>query len=210
MRIKLFLLSLFFTFLFTYFSYAVAKERWTKLDFDTTVKLQDHIISRRFDKYSSYFSLLGSIEVTLIFCLIMVVWSLIRLKWLAFLGWLMIVPASMVEVFGKLVLYHPAPPVFLHRSVFSTTLPAFYVHTDYSYPSGHMVRLVFILVIFISMVYFGKKHLVSKIISLGFLLGLIFLMGLTRVYLGEHWMSDVIGGLILGLGVGLFASVLII
>src|SRR5437868_5545694 len=33
---------------FIYFSYLVAKERFTRFDFDTTVRLQDHI-SRKFD-----------------------------------------------------------------------------------------------------------------------------------------------------------------
>lgn len=209
MRLKLFLLSIFFTSLFTYFSYTVAKERWTKADFDTTVKLQDHI-SRKFDGYFSYFSLIGSIEVTVGFCLILAFLSLIRLKILPTLGWLMIIPASMGEVFGKLILFHPAPPVFLHRSILPTTLPSFYVHTDFSYPSGHMTRTVFIAVVFLSIAILQSKDILQRFISLAVLLSLISLMALTRVYLGEHWLSDVIGGFLLGAGVGFLASILIL
>lgn len=209
MKTKLFLLSLLCIGLFTQFSYSVAKEKWTKTDFDTTVRLQDHI-SRRFDKYFSYFSLLGSVEITLGLCLIMAFWALIRFKWPAFLGWLMIIPASMGEVFGKLILFHPSPPVFLHRSILPATLPSFYVHTDYSYPSGHMTRTIFIMTVFICLIYFGCRSNLIKFISLTGLVTLAFLMVLTRVYLGEHWISDVIGGLILGMGMGLFASILIL
>lgn len=208
MRTKLFLLFLLLIGIFTYFSYSVAKERWIKADFDTTVKLQDHI-SRRFDKYFSYFSLLGSVEVTVGFCLIMAIWALIRLRWMTILGWLMIIPASMAEVFGKLVLFHPAPPVFLHRSILPTNLPSFYVHTDFSYPSGHLTRTLFIVTIF-ACLFYQSKNLFTKFILVSALMALAFLMGLTRVYLGEHWLSDVLGGSILGIGMGFFASVLIL
>lgn len=209
MRTKLLLLCLLFIGLFTFFSYTVAKEKWTKTDFDTTVKLQDHI-PRRFDKYFSYFSLMGSAEITIGFCLIMVILSLIKLRILPVLGWLMIIPASMGEVFGKLVLFHPGPPVFLHRSVLPTNLPSFYIHTDFSYPSGHMARTVFIVTVFLTMLILQSKNHLHKIIGVSLLIGLAFMMGLTRIYLGEHWLSDVIGGSILGLGMGFFGSVLIL
>lgn len=208
MKLRLFLLCLFFIGLFTYFSYSVAKERWVKLDFDTTVKLQDHI-SRKFDKYFSYLSLAGSMEVTAGFCLVMAGYSLVRLRVLAILGWLMIIPVTLAEVFGKLVLFHPAPPVFLHRSILPTHLPSFYVHTDFSYPSGHMTRTIFIITIFLVMLFHSKSRL-SRLITIPALVTLGFFMGLTRVYLGEHWTSDVIGGSLLGLGFGLFASGLIL
>lgn len=209
MNTKLLLLSIIFLSLFTYFSYTVAKEYWQKTDFEITVKLQDHI-SRRLDKYFSYLSLIGSAELTFGFCLIMAILAAIRLKFLPILGWLMIVPASMGEIFGKLVLFHPAPPVFLHRSILPSGLPSFYIHTDFSYPSGHMARTVFIATIFISMAIFQQKGNLRKIVITSSCLGLIFLMGLTRVYLGEHWLSDVLGGVLLGSGTGFLASVLIL
>lgn len=209
MKTKLFLLSLFCTFLFTWFSYTVAKERWQKIDFDTTVKVQDHI-SRRFDGVFSYFSLLGSAEVTIGFCVVLVLLALIRMRWLAVGGWLMIVPASLAEVFGKLVVFHPGPPVFLHRSILPTGLPSFYVHTNFSYPSGHMTRTIFIITVFASMLFFSSKNYSYRFIIFSALVLLAFMMGITRVYLGEHWLSDVIGGALLGSATGFFASVLIL
>lgn len=209
MRTKLFLFSLALTLFFTYFSYTVAKERWQKIDFDTTVKLQDHI-SRRFDGSFSWFSLLGSAEVTVGFCSLMALLSFLRRRWLGILGWLMIVPASFAEIFGKLVLFHPGPPVFFHRSLLATSLPSFYVHTDFSYPSGHMTRTIFIVTIFLLMVIFSSRNIFPRFVILLGLLLLAFLMGLTRVYLGEHWLSDVLGGGLLGLATGVFAAVLIL
>lgn len=207
-KTKLFLLSVVFTLLFTYFSYSVAKERWQKIDFDTTVKLQDHI-QRRFDGVFSYFSLLGSAEVTIGFCLILALSALLRRKWLETVGWLTIVPASMAEIFGKLVVFHPGPPVLFHRSILPTGLPSFYIHTNFSYPSGHMTRTVFIATVFISIIILSSNNFSFRLVAFSLLVLLVVLMGLTRVYLGEHWLSDVLGGALLGCAVGFFASILI-
>lgn len=173
------------------------------------VKLQDHI-TRGFDGVFSYFSLLGSAEVTIGFCLVLAFLSLLSRRWLAILGWLMVIPASVGEIFGKLVLFHPGPPVFFHRSLLPTSLPSFYIQTNFSYPSGHMTRTVFIITVFISILIFSYKNSLFKFIILSALILLAFLMGLTRVYLGEHWLSDVLGGGLLGAATGLFASMLII
>ncbi len=209
MRLKFLFLSIIFLSLFTLFSYNVAKEKLQQFDFDTTVKIQDHI-SRKYDLIFSYFSLLGSVEITFGICLLLSFLSLLRGRWLAILGWLLIIPASMGEVFGKLILFHPSPPVFLHRTLLPTTLPSFYVHTDFSYPSGHMTRTIFIVTIFFCMIFLSGQNLATKWIKIIVILSFAFLMGLTRVSLGEHWFSDVLGGSLLGAGMGFFGYMLIL
>lgn len=209
LRILLFLLATGLFAIFTIFSYTVAKESWQKIDFDTTVKLQDHI-SRRFDLQFSYFSLLGSVEATFTIAGILALIYLVRLKILATLAWALIIPASFVELFGKLVLFHPSPPVLFHRSILETTLPSFYIQTNFSYPSGHMIRTSFILTILAVLVIFGGRSIYFKLIALGCLVGVLFMMSLTRVYLGEHWTSDVIGGVMLGISTGLLASIFVL
>lgn len=182
---------------------------WTQLDFDTTVKLQDRI-PRSFDDEFSSFSLLGSAEITVGIALVMAFLAILRLKFWAFVGWLLIVPATTAEIFGKLVLYHPGTPVFMHRSVIETHLPSFYIHTNFSYPSGHVARTYFLITVFILLVMFSSMNLFVKFIILSALVGLAFFMALTRIYLGEHWFSDVVGGAILGVAFGVLAAALIL
>lgn len=209
LRLSLFLFSLLTFGAFTIFSYTVAKEAWQQVDFDTTVKLQDGI-PRKFDDEFSYFSLVGSVEVTFLVAGMLSILSLLRKKFLAFLGWLMIIPATMVEIFGKLILYHPGTPVLFHRNVLEAELPSFYVHTNFSYPSGHVTRTIFLLSALLLITLFSRTNGFIKIIFVLAFLGFGLMMALTRVYLGEHWLSDVIGGGLLGMATGFFSASLII
>lgn len=209
LKVSLFFLSVLSFLSFTYFSYIVAQETWQQLDFATTVKLQDHV-QRRFDGIFSYFSFLGSVEITIGAALILALSSFLRRKFSAFWGWLLILPASFFEVFGKLVIFHPAPPEFFHRSVLEKTLPSFYVHTNFSYPSGHMTRTIFLVVVIAVWIWVSRRNGFSKLLAISGLLVFAFLMAFTRIYLGEHWLSDVLGGSLLGLAAGLFSSILII
>lgn len=209
LKISLFLLSLVIFLIFTIFSYTVAKELWQQIDFDTTVKLQDRI-PREYDELFSYLSLIGSVEVTFGIVGLLALLSLLRFKILPFLGWLVIIPATIVEVFGKLMLFHPSTPVLFHRNVLETDLPSFYVHTNFSYPSGHMTRTSFLITVFIIILIFRWKNRFSKVFLISGLIFFGFMMSLTRVYLGEHWLSDVIGGGLLGVSSGVFAAIFII
>ncbi len=211
MKIKflLLLLSIAFFAIFTFVSYTVAQEFWQSIDFDTTVKLQDRI-PRNFDTFFSYFSLFGSVEVTVGIAAIFSFLSLIRFKMFSFLGWLMIIPATLGEIFGKLVLFHPAPPVLLHRSILETTLPSFYVQTNFSYPSGHMLRTAFLVTIFLVIILSSRLNISLKFMVVFSMLTFTLMMFLTRIYLGEHWLSDVLGGGFLGSAFGLLSSSLIL
>jgi len=69
---------------------------------------------------------------------------------------------------------------------------------DYSYPSGHVVGYVTLygLLIFVLYVRFKRSWLrTAGLVVLGTLVALV---GVSRIHLGHHWASDVLGGYALG------------
>ncbi len=205
-RLYFVIASLILTFCFIIFSYWITKGLFDGLDFDTMVKLQNHI-GRRFDLPLSLFSLLGSVEFTLlvltgIFLLVIV--KVRRFFWGIFLYFLIL----FVELMGKLFIFHPGPPFMFFRYALGFAFPSSYIHTNYSYPSGHAARSAFLVTIITFLVFKLIKDRFFRWTVWTSLLLLLGLMVISRVYLGEHWLSDVLGGLLLGISLGNFALAL--
>lgn len=187
---------------FIYFSYLVHRGVFNQFDFDTTVKLQNHI-KRYWDLPFSILTLLGSAEVTGVIWLFLVILALLKRFWLTAVSLSLFVAGLATELYGKVFVYHPAPPFMFYRGVLNFEFPSSYIQTSYSYPSGHAFRTTFLVTFIILWLYlqFGRK----LILSLGLL---VFLFGvyISRVYLGEHWSTDVIGGALIGSSLGILSS----
>jgi membrane-associated phospholipid phosphatase len=203
-RLRLFLSGAGLFIIFILFSYLVHKDLFTQFDFNTTVRLQDNL-SRRFDDIFSFLSDFGHFEVML---LILIAFFAVIRKWLAgFIAFVLFGFFHVIELFGKTVVEHLPPPQFMLRTKEIVAFPEFHVRSEFSYPSGHAGRTAFLSIIFIIFILQQKKlSRPVKIILCLVILGYDTAMFVSRPYLGEHWISDVIGGAMLGLAFGLITG----
>lgn len=88
----------------------------------------------------------------------------------------------------KLIIRRPRPKAF-----------ALIIENGYSFPSAHaMIGLAFYGFI-IYLIMKSKKSKNKKIIYSTLLSLLIFVVGISRIYLGVHYASDVVGGFLIAL-----------
>ena len=74
----------------------------------------------------------------------------------------------------------------------------FEVLTSYSFPSGHVMLYTILFGFLWYLAYTNFKRSQLRSFTLALLAGLILFVGVSRVYLGQHWASDVLGAYLLG------------
>jgi membrane-associated phospholipid phosphatase len=154
-------------------------------------------------------ALLGGTEVTglvVVALLVVLWWRRLRRECWALLAFPV---AILVEVLYKHFVSQPPPTEFAHADGPSLTMLLQHAAPTVaasSFPSGHVVRAV----VAYGLVAFVVHRLAApgrwQRLAVPAALLLVLLIAFDRLYLGVHWQSDVLGGLLLG-GLALAAAI---
>lgn len=97
---------------------------------------------------------------------------------------------GVLEIPLKAIIQRPRPGADLVQ-VLST-------EEGFGFPSGHAVFITLLLGVLVALILPRLKRRRCRILLVAGLSGLLLLIGYTRIYLGVHWLSDVIGGYVMG------------
>ena len=108
-------------------------------------------------------------------------------------GWLMLIGSvsSLLDNIIKLVISRQRPPADIVHILMPTT--------GYSYPSGHAVFFTWMSFMIAASIAPRVSPTFRVVLWIGAAI-VIVLTCIARVWAGDHWPSDVIGGVLLGLG----------
>ncbi len=193
---------------FYQFSRLVRREVFRDLDFAVTVKVQDRM-PERFADFWEAATWAASPLLSIIFMFSLTAWGALTGKGLRRkLGWLVVPLAFFLltagEIYGKSVVHHPAPPFFMIKNP-TTIFPKYYVNEQFSYPSGHAARATFLVLLGLWLVNRTSQDRRKRWLASILLLSAFAAVAVSRIYLGHHWLADVVGGSLLGGSLGFFS-----
>jgi membrane-associated phospholipid phosphatase len=128
-----------------------------------------------------------SIIITLLIAFMLYMYGL---HWESVTSLLAAILSGVTNELVKDVIQRPRPAVDL--------VDVFAVLKSYSFPSGHVMFYVSLFGFVWYLAYTLLKRSLKRSLLLGFVGSFILLVGVSRIYLGQHWASDVLGAYLLG------------
>lgn len=193
---------------FAVFSRYVKKGVFRDIDFALTVKIQEGIDKSAHLRTSALVGdilegavILASPGISVAVVLVLTGWAAAtgkgNKKIAAILIPVVFAGLVMAEMYGKSVVHHPSPPFMFLKNP-TTHFPVYYSVEDYSYPSGHAGRAVFLSLTALSVLFLPHPSR-RKFAFAAFVFAVYAVLVSTSViYLGHHWASDVVGGWMIG------------
>lgn len=170
------------------------KSDLTELFLSYDLKVSEHFVALRSDKLTPFVKVitdLGSaMAYTIILPVLALVTYLLKSRWQLILSTsIVLVLAHILNILLKHFASRPRPDISLRLIEAGS----------YSFPSGHSMSA---MVLYGMLIYVSNKLIQNAVIrySMTFFLSLLIIgIGLSRVYLGVHYISDVIAGFLIGL-----------
>ncbi len=160
------------------------------LDLQITLAVQE-IHNAAFSNLMQYLTVLGfNPQVLLFWALTTLFLYVVGLKWEALMTLFSVVGVSVLGAAVKIIVQRPRPEDGL--------VVVFQKISEYSFPSGHVLFYTGFVGFLWFLCYTLVKRGWRRSLAL-WVFGLtVALAGLSRIYLGQHWASDVIGAYLLG------------
>lgn len=150
-------------------------------------------------KYLHYNNIINFMEIMTYFgdwfipvIILLCLFSFLKNKWYFYIMTCSYALAGLLSFVTKYLINRPRPLEALIK-----------IPTSYSFPSGHTLTSIVFYLTLCYLITINFKDYKRYLIML-LTLALILIIALSRVYLGVHYFSDVIGGLILGVLCELF------
>jgi undecaprenyl-diphosphatase len=109
-----------------------------------------------------------------------------------FLGWMRELGLFLVSMVGQIVLHHGSKAIF--RAGRPAPLFDYPDVAGYSFPSGHALASFCVYVVLAGLIVPHVRNRAARTSIWLFAAVLVLLIGLSRVYLGMHYLSDVMAG----------------
>jgi len=154
-----------------------------------------------FDALMSVLTWIGFAPQSWIISILVILFLFVSgLKWETLVTTLSLIGSSLLGLGIKLVVVRPRPSADLIRVM--TQL------NDYSFPSGHVLYFTTFFGFLLFLVYTLLKPSWWRTLLLVVLAAMVALIGISRIYEGQHWASDVLAAYLLG-SIWLSLSILI-